>query len=159
VLSTLSCSETEMMKRSRSSSWPLFVRSSLRRDLRRGIGWGLAIGGVFTAYVAVVTVLRGSDVGAEVGLPLWVLIAGYLLGGAVAGALVGLFAPIGRTRSGAMLLGTMAALPISAFFTVLLRPPDMPFVFVPGVVLVSSVIMGAVGGASVWRTNRDFPGP
>ena len=78
-------------------------------DLRWGAGWGLS-GAFFYAFVAVaIYAIRGSTPFEANGVPL--ALGGYLVGGLIAGGVVGLLRPLNKRRSGAVLVGMIASLP------------------------------------------------
>ena len=91
------------------------MNGSHRRSLRRDAWWGIKHSLWYIAFFSVIAtglvLLTGGAVLAEYRLSLVAILGCYLLGGVVAGAVVGLLRPLTRTRSGAILVGTIAILP------------------------------------------------
>ena len=88
---------------------------SLRANVAWGVRRGVTAGLFFVGWAALVFLARGTVAVATPGggsLTLAAVIAAYLAGGALAGAVVGALRPLGRSRPGSALLGLMAAVPL-----------------------------------------------
>lgn len=70
-------------------------RRSLRHDLFVGLGWGLTLAAMFSAFILFMAVRRGSTVYQnDGGLSTWHFIAYYFGAGAAGGAAFGLLRPM-----------------------------------------------------------------
>ena len=70
-------------------------RTSLRKDLVIGLGWGLGLAAMFSAFILVMAVVRGSTVYDRYdGVTTWAVIVYYFSAGAAGGAFFGLLRPI-----------------------------------------------------------------
>jgi hypothetical protein len=97
--------------------------SKLRRNLRWGIGNGLFMGCFFTAVVLVIRVVPGNRPFERTGVTIASTIAVYLIGGMLAGAIIGLLRPLARYALGAMLVSIPAALPVAIRMAVAFEGP------------------------------------
>jgi hypothetical protein len=88
------------------------------RDAVAGVKWGLGAAGVLCAWVTVVAlvnlVVNGSLTlrGRGQEYHILAIIAAYVVGGAVTGAIVGALRPLLRWKFGAAVVGAMAAVPL-----------------------------------------------
>lgn len=83
----------------------------------QGIRWGVGLGVILSAWAAFLAVLSGStDLHGKGGdvISLWWIIAIYLLGGAIVGALIGVTMPLFRWRVVAGLVGCVSAMILGA---------------------------------------------
>ena len=80
-------------------------------NLKWGILRGLFLGSVYSAYVLLVYLIRGADAFSALGLTLGTLVAAYLGGGVVSGAVVGALRPLTKSHAGCIFVGTVAAVP------------------------------------------------
>ncbi len=96
----------------------------LGANLRWGVVWGLRMSLLFSAWIGVLIVLNQS-----VSLPVgqtdhhvnaFAVMALYVGGGILAGAVIGLLRPIERTMFGTMVTGFVAGLPVFAGGSLLL---------------------------------------
>ncbi len=124
--------------------------------VRVGLGWGLSFAGVYTAFVLVVALLRGSAPFERVGTTLPKAIAAYVVAGLLGGAAFGLLLPVGRTRLGAAVLGFVIALPVMYTITIAMDPAALENTSRWVVTLGSAVILGPAGGLSLWYVNRRY---
>jgi hypothetical protein len=80
--------------------------TSLLKNLKWGLRWGLIVAAAFTAIAVFVTLTAGPDAR---GLSLESLIEFYLLGGISGGLLVGALRPLTSHKAGAILVGTLVS--------------------------------------------------
>ncbi len=93
-------------------------------NLKRGVQWGAYFGLVYSLIAGVIALLAGSAPFEDAGTTLPKVLAVYLVGGLVVGALIGLLWPMGRSRSGAALLGAVASVPVSCLVLMATEPPS-----------------------------------
>lgn len=92
-------------------------------DALWGSRWGF-LGAVFYSLLAcALFALHGGDRHREEGLTLPVIIAGYLVGGTVAGCIVGFLRPLTKSRIGAAVVGVIALFPMCWGFGILAHGP------------------------------------
>jgi len=84
-----------------------------KTQFKAGVGHGLALATLYSAYVLIVAAL-GGRAHVELGVPLGTIIAFYYLGGAVAGLIYGALAPIAKWTMGRACLGFLIMFPIGA---------------------------------------------
>lgn len=89
---------------------------NLLNDLVLGIGAGLAIAICLCFYAGILYLFRGPKPFESNGTTLGTVILLYLVGGTVAGAVLGLLFPFTRWRWGAALVGFVAAMPVFVIF-------------------------------------------
>ena len=85
-----------------------------------GVGLGVLFGVILALLGVLILVTKGSEAVGRVGASPRAITAGYLLGGAMAGAVVGLLRPIASRPFGAALVGMVAAVPVSVLFQIIL---------------------------------------
>lgn len=135
------------------------IRKNISRDLRWGAGWGLFGGVVWGVFAAVVIILRdGIPESAPERVTPLTLLTLYPLGGIGAGLVVGLLRPFARERSGAMLVGMVAALPFAAGFMYLKSGSISGWGGAEWfAVIAGSMLLGAMGGYKLWDQHNFDP--
>lgn len=129
--------------------------------LVRGVKWGLAYAGVCAVVGGVSIASTRSQVGHELHMGWWQLVAAYLGSGLVGGVTFGALMPLGRSIVGAGLLGLLVGLPAFFLLTLVIVPGVSPaagkFLFVW---LGQTLWLGpAVGiGLRLQRNQRLGPG-
>jgi hypothetical protein len=128
-------------------------------DVRRTTAVAVGLATLLTAYVLFVRLVRGSEPFVEAGTSLYRIIASYWIGGIVAGVLVGVALPIGRSAWGAALLGGIAGIPVTYAGLLALTTPEEWNTFVP----VTSVVVGGLCGGPfaglwIWVRRRQRVG-
>lgn len=83
------------------------------QDVKWGLKWGAGFTVVMTLYTLGVYLIVGSEPFDRVGLRPQVVLTLYIAGSLIAGLVVGLLRKLTATREGSMLVGTLAALPVS----------------------------------------------
>jgi hypothetical protein len=118
-----------------------------RTDILAAMKWGLLFAFFPSAYVAVVSLVKGRAPFAAFGLHVPVLVGLYLAGGLVGGAIYALGRPLVRTRSGFALLGICVLTPFSLTIAMVAAWStggiDWLLVFS---FLLSAVLVGGVSG-------------
>jgi hypothetical protein len=79
----------------------------LRERFRWAFGWSYAFAILYSGYVLVLSVVRGSTSFPAYGLSTWGIIATYWLGATLAGLILGFCKPLTQYRLGAFLVGTL----------------------------------------------------
>lgn len=86
----------------------------LLTDLRWGLGRALVFATALSAWVLLLSALRGSPRFDRYGMTAWQIAATYYAVGAVGGTLLGLWRPFTRTRAGATAVGALVG---TVFYT------------------------------------------
>ncbi len=134
----------------------------MKRDMMWGVRMGLLFASLFCAYAVAIFATQGSKSFDRLGVSLPAVLVVYCVGGAVAGAVVGLLRPLAVSRWGAMAVGVLAAVPVSAAALVALEgsPSRWSKDDLMGIVLYA-IVMGVVGGNWFWirfvATKRAAP--
>lgn len=125
---------------------------TLARDLKWGVGYGLAFAAAYSAIVLVQYLVTGPGVVESRHITLGPTIAAYFVGGVVGGALVGLLRPFTRWRVGATLIGIIACLPLAIAFVVVIdgSPSHWKEETIVGT-LIAAVLIGAIVGYRAWE--------
>ena len=85
---------------------------SLGVNLRWGIQGGLFFAAIYIAWVTILFLVRGREPFDRLGVNLPVVVAVYLAGGVLSGAVIGLLRPFATRKVGAYLISIIAALPV-----------------------------------------------
>jgi hypothetical protein len=129
------------------------------RNIGWGVRWGVRMGLLFCAWVLILVLVEGSptlQLREGYAVPALSVIALYALGGPCAGAIVGLFRPLLQWRAGAVLAGTLAALPLFLGVRV------MMFGFAPWgmadtvIVLGGSPLLGPLTALLIGEANHEI---
>ena len=98
-------------------------RRSLRHDLFVGLGWGLTLAAMFSAFILLMAVRRGSTVYQNYGgLSTWHFIAYYFGAGAAGGAAFGLLRPMQHRYVGKFLTAYLILLLVYGGGTAVVLP-------------------------------------
>ena len=128
------------------------TRSTVWRDLRWGIGWGLFAGFFYSLVALAIYAFQGSRPFGSRGITFASTVAVYFFGGLTAGSIVGLLRPLTRLRVGAMAVGIVAAIPACMAGVFILYGPIAQWGAREGFVVVAgSLLFGALGGWEFWE--------
>lgn len=119
-------------------------RARVRAGLWRGLQWGA----ILSLYVTIISVVGKGRVLRELGAPLPALIAGYLIGGALAGAILAALKPLRRAWWGRLLSGVLAGTAGGIVLAMTLRPAA-PLLIQLAVGLLFGLTVGGLSGL-VW---------
>jgi hypothetical protein len=111
--------------------------------------WGVLAGGLFSVYALFLYTLQGGASLEQLGITLRDLIGLYVLGGLLVGILAGMMLPLTKRRSGAVLVGIVAALPFYFGVVVMLGQDD----WYSGV--ISALLVGGGSGFVWWEPFAD----
>lgn len=116
--------------------------------------YGLGFAVIYAALGLVIALVTGGRALEANRLDVWQMLLSYLVGGMVAGLIVGLLLPVGRWLVGAMFLGYVAAVPVGFVFE-LVDAASLPGreIDVVGPFIWAGAL-GVVGGAGLWLQNR-----
>jgi predicted RND superfamily exporter protein len=122
--------------------------TSILTNLGFGVLCGLLMAVLFSLFVGVLALLRGSDWNTTYQVSTIAVIRGYFLAGVLGGALFGLLRPLARNRLGAATVGTLVG-PIvyGAVMTVAEGQPQ----WTSGPTIVAGLL---VGGAVGWIVGK-----
>jgi hypothetical protein len=109
---------------------------------------------VYSAFVVILAVVKGSTTFDSQNTTLLKALAVYWVGGVVAGALVGLFLPLGRHPVGAMVLGALGGVPVFAA-AMLASTPAADWGRYIGLSLAGGAVIGAIAGLVIHVGERD----
>lgn len=113
-----------------------------------GAKWGLLFGSALLVIALIVHLLSGERAFSERHTSLEAMAGTYLIGGAIAGALVGALRPLTSTAAGALVVGVTAAIPVMILLRFATRQFD-PWQRADTVkVIVLSIILGMPTGLS-----------
>lgn len=118
----------------------------LERNLRTGLGYGVAYAAVYSAFVLVLALLAGERLFAGSGTSLVRVVLGYVAAGVGGGLVVGLLLPLGGTKLGAASVGFVAAIPVFFAFGMVAGDPQPPLEVLLLDALPLAAIMGAPAG-------------
>lgn len=127
-------------------------RSSIRSDIRWGLGWGLWLACAFALLGSALFLLQGRP--SRFSFPMVVL--GYFAMGVVGGILVGVFRPLTQGRIGSTALGVIIGIAVY-FLAGIIAVGAEEFLSPPGLVstLVLGTVIGGLAGHNTWRHHRD----
>lgn len=135
------------------------VCRAMWKNLRWGIVSGLIFAALFSIWVAVLALLRGSTRFEEYGVSLWRILESYFAGGICAGAVVGLARPLTKYRIGAAFVGILAAGPVA--LAIAIASDGMPRQWADGTwvaVWVIVLFLGPIVGYARWRQTYGRSG-
>ncbi len=104
--------------RGRDGTLEFVRRLSVLKDLRWGVAWGLAYAVIFCLFAAIVALANGSTYFGKYNLSLVQVSSLYLVGGLIAGALVGALRKYTDHAVGAMMVGLVAAVVVLMVFQI-----------------------------------------
>jgi hypothetical protein len=120
------------------------------------------LAGILSIWVLILAILSGSTTlsvrGTRVGA--LTIIAVYLAGGGLGGAIVGVLLPLVRWRLGSVLVGIIAVLPLAAGVTYSLAvasAPGMDWITMTIVAVVLGGILGPAYREMFWVGSEDPP--
>lgn len=116
-----------------------------------GLRYGMAFGSAFSFLGVVIFLLNGWHTSAVIGVDLFAVIAFYLVGGVVAGLLLGIFKPLVKWRAGAAAVGVLIAVPVLEMTQILFEGLHVPNAFELREVMTVGVLMGVVVGIGYYE--------
>jgi hypothetical protein len=102
----------------------MLLGNETRSNAIEGARWGLIMASLLSLWVGVLSIIQGSltfvsSTGDRYYAP--TIVGLYLLGGVIAGTMIGVLRGLLRWRAGAVLVGVLAAVPIAAVFLITVR--------------------------------------
>lgn len=125
--------------------------TSIWRNLRWGITWGIAMACIYSLYVVVVFLFRGAEPFEANDVTLPTLVFLYFLGGVGGGGLLGLLRPLARNRLAAVFIGMIVAIPF--FLGVALADEGLPSQWSGETIFAvsgASLTLGGICGYIAW---------
>jgi hypothetical protein len=119
-----------------------------------GALFGFSIGMMFSVYVSLLYVVRGSAPFERLEVSVLSVVVFYLLGGIAIGSLVGLLLPLAKSRLGAVLVGSVAGTATFVFALVSIYG----FTSWSGVAALLAVTWGVLVGSSCGLVYRQLFG-
>lgn len=127
------------------------------KDLRWGVAWGLAYAVIFCLFAAIVALANGSTYFGKYDLTLVQVSSLYLVGGLIAGALIGALRKYSDHAVGAMIVGFVAAVAVLMVFQISSdgnptkwQTGDWSYIF------IGSLLVGPATALIRWK--RTHPG-
>ena len=120
-------------------------------DVKWGIAWALAFATGFSAWVLLLTLLRGSASFDEHGTTAWRIIGSYYATAVVAGTLLGLWRPYTRTRAGAIAVGCLVGTAVYAGVGIGMEGVSRSTILFGAVI---GIPMGGFLGNREWKQNN-----
>lgn len=119
---------------------------TLLRNIKTGISWGVYLGFVFSVIATIMIVFAGPGALHEQGYNVSYvgLMALYLGGGILSGALAGSLLPLCRTTLGVMVTGGVAALPLMFLVAPVVVPREDWSDHMPWFAFIAVAIWGPV---------------
>ena len=131
-------------------------RTGLRSRIRLGATVGAFVGGLYCLLAIVIMLLNGRSGGIVASLGEWARVSlAYMIGGTVAGAIVGIAAPLGRTLLGGALIGVVATIPLGIGFHLAVEGSSNVGPLQLGSILRFSLLVGPLYGAVGWFAVRS----
>jgi len=134
-------------------------RSYFRANLKWAFGWTLSFATLFSAYVLVLSLARGSTWFEEYHSSSWTIILGYYVAAVPAGLALAVLRPLGSTRLGAYVVGVVIGFLVYGAIGVLMEG-FAPLTF--GIALIAGLVTGGLGvvthdqGAPGWRGSASL---
>lgn len=116
-------------------------RARVKAGLWRGMQWGA----ILSLYVTVISIVGNGRVLRQLGAPLSAVITGYLVGGALAGAILAALKPLRRAWWGRFLSGGLAGTVGGIALAITLRPAA-PLLIQLAVGLLFGLTVGGLSG-------------
>jgi hypothetical protein len=119
-----------------------------------GAKTGFLYGACYAIAGIVLLVIRGPrpfETAFGVSAPFAIIL--YLLAGVLAGAVVGILSPIGRSLVGKVFVGIVAMLPVSLMY-IAVREEGLRFQSMLTGAFIISLLLGTLGGMVVWNNRR-----
>lgn len=117
-------------------------------DIKWGVRLGLNIGAMYTALVLILYAFGGMARFARNQISLFALVSVYLLGGILAGFVLGVFRPALRERNTAFVVAVLAALPVAYGLSVLLTGTFVDW----GTTAFLSLLIAVLGVGVLWKS-------
>jgi hypothetical protein len=124
--------------------------TSLLKNLKWGLRYGLIVAIAFTVIAVTITLATGEDSSSK-GLSLPTLIGFYFLGGVCGGLLVGVLRPITKHKAGAILVGTLVTATLLSLMVYLYIAKGRWTSLDTELVAILSVITGPVNALMIWE--------
>ena len=127
------------------------------KDLRWGVAWGLAYAVAFCLIAAIIALANGSTYLGKDNLSLAQVSSLYLIGGLIAGALVGALRKYTDHALGAMMVGLVAAIAVLMVFQI--SSEGSPAKWRTGDwfdIFIGSLLVGPAAALIRWK--RTHPG-
>lgn len=119
--------------------------------IKSGIATGLIFACLYSLYVGGLYIVRGSEPFERLGTNVLTVIATYVIGGVSAGTVVGILRPLGKRRSGAILIAIVAAFFVFLGIAIAADGPPNHWGKDNWIgLIVLPILFGAVLGNSFW---------
>lgn len=125
------------------------MRRRVVDEIKAGLSWGVFLAVGYGVLALAIFLISGGTAFEQVGVPLYKVLLGYAVGGALSGIAFGLFRPLGASWWGAALLGFLVAVP-SSFVVMSLVVPRAEWHTLPELSLAFAALAGPVTGLLLW---------
>lgn len=116
---------------------------------------GLVAAAFFSVVAMVIFVIEGPPP-ENLEITIQSLVILYVSGGLITGAIAGLLAPVARHWAGAMLVGVIGAIPLSALALITLDGTAQWTRTSTEVIVVWSLVVGSLVGLGLWHATKDY---
>jgi len=116
---------------------------------------GLAVAALYTAIAVIVSLLSAGASIESRGLSLGSVIVVYVVGGVLGGVMFAVFAPLGATRFGSAVVGTLIMLPVSVGAVLFHPQASLGDSDTWAAIVTCAVIMGGGVAYSIWEPERS----
>lgn len=120
---------------------------NITHSFRWGMLYGLGLATLFSAFVGVLALVRGSDWNPTYHVSTWSVIRGYYLGGLIGGLLFAVVRPLLWGRLGGLVLGVVVGPAVYSAVTVAVDGLDSH----PGASILAGVLVGGIVG---WQWSK-----
>lgn len=131
----------------------------MKRDLRRDIAWGIHWGKQFSSYYTLLAlawlVFAGRFAWGRWGFRIFLIVPFYWGAGVVAGAIIGLLRPLGRTLLGQVLIATIAGFPVCFGGAMIVIPFEKWAELLVPTGLIATLALAPLAGVVNWIVSRD----
>ena len=121
--------------------------TSMANGLRWGLIYGLSLATLFSLFIGLLALLRGSDWNPTYHVSTWAVIRGYYVGGLIGGLVFGCVRPLLWGRLGGLILGLLVGPVVYSAIMVAVEGAD----FEPGPAVLAGML---VGGAVGWQLSK-----
>jgi hypothetical protein len=120
---------------------------NIRKSLVTGMLYGFGLATLFSLFIGVLALLRGSDWNPTYHVSTWAVVRGYYIGGVFGGLVFACVRPLLWGRLGGIVLGILVGPAVYSAVALAVDGPD----FQPWAAVVPGVLVGGFVG---WRWSK-----
>lgn len=131
------------------------VKTSLSENVKWGLGWGVFMACFYSAFAVLILLTRGPQAFTSKGASFTGMISVYIVGGILAGGILGMLRPITRHFLGAVVAAIPVSVPPSGGLLIAIRGAPLQWSRNTWLALVVlTCIIAPIFGAATWY-RRD----